>query len=43
MMKKLLALLRKRRTEKEKAYWDSIRRAEQAHWDHVLRRHSKEI
>lgn len=37
-MKKLLSILRKRRAEKNQAYWDSIRRAEQAHWDYVLRR-----
>ena len=37
-MKKLLTILRSRWTGKRNAYWASIRRAEQAHWDHVLRR-----
>ena len=37
-MKKLLTTLRNLRAEKRNAYWASIRRAEQAHWDHVLRR-----
>ena len=42
-MKKLLISLRKRKEEKQKAYWDSIRRAERAHWDHVLHRSSKQV
>ncbi len=37
-MKKLLTTLRNLRAEKRNAYWASIRRAEQAHWDHVLHR-----
>ncbi len=42
-MKKLLTILWTRRATRTKAYWDSIRRAEQAHWDHVLRQKSKTI
>ena len=32
-MKKLLTTLRNLRAEKRNAYWASIRRAEQAHWE----------
>ncbi len=39
-MKKLLTILRSRWAGKRNAYWASIRQAEQAHWDHVLRRNT---
>ena len=42
-MKKLLITLWRRKEEKKRAYWDSIRRAEQAHWDHVLHRSPKQV